>query len=288
VKGIILAGGVGSRLFPITSSVPKALLPVYNKPMIYYPLSTLLLAGIKDILIICTSSSLELFKNLLGNGAGLGISLTYKVQDNPDGIAQAFVLGEDFIKDDNVCLILGDNLLYGHTLPEKLNSARESIEVNGGGVVFGYRVANPSAYGVAEIKNQKIIGICEKPEIPKSNIAVVGLYMYDNSVISASKEIRPSARGELEITDVNKLFIKNNNLSICTLGRGFTWFDTGSSEDLFSASSFVRMIEERQGLKVACIEEIAYYMNYITLDDVKKRHEEIKHSAYGMYLKQII
>ena len=288
MKGIILAAGSGSRLFPITHSSSKALLPVYNKPMIYYPLSTLMLAGITDILIICSDRFLELYKNLLGNGTNFGISIKYDVQEKPDGIAQALQIGKDFIGDDSVCLILGDNLFYGHTLPELLVDAKRKIEISGGAMVFGYYVSDPTKYGVAEIVKEKIVGLIEKPSIPKSNWAVTGLYMYDNLVVDVVNSIKPSKRGELEITDVNIVYLNNNSLSITTMGRGFTWFDTGNSEDLFCASSFVRMVENRQSLKIACLEEIAYYMGYIDRKELDMRAKDLSNTSYGQYLQQLV
>ena len=288
MKGIILAAGTGSRLFPITNGISKQLLPVYNKPMIYYPLSTLMLAGIRDILIITSIQFLDAFKNLFGDGSTLGINISYEIQNNPDGIAQSFQIGEKFIGDDSVCLILGDNVFYGHRLPEILSDSKHKIESKGGGVVFGYNVLNPEKYGVAELDGEKIIGIVEKPENPNSSWAVVGIYMYDNDVIEISKSITPSERGELEITSVNEEYIKQEKLNILLMGRGYTWFDTGNSEDLFSASSFVRMIETRQGLKIACIEEIAYYMGYISRDKLAERALDLKNTEYGEYLKNLL
>jgi len=288
MKGIILAAGKGSRLYPVTHGICKTLLPVYNKPMIYYSLSTLMLAKITEILIISCDSFIESFENLLGDGTHLGISLSYKVQDKPDGIAQAFHIGEDFIGDDSVCLILGDNLFYGHRLPEILSDSKKKIENGCGAVTFGYSVSNPENYGVAEISDGNIISIVEKPTNPKSNWAVVGLYMYNNDVINISKSITPSERGELEITTVNQVYIKNKNLEITTMGRGYTWFDTGNPEDLFSASSFVRMIENRQGLKIACLEEIAYYMGYVGLEDIARIARDLSGTDYGKYLSKLV
>ena len=288
MKGIILAAGTGSRLFPITIVFSKALLPVYNKPMIYYPLSTLMLAGIDDILIITSENFLHSYRKLLGDGSRLGISIKYSIQDKPDGIAQAFQIGKDFIGSDSVCLILGDNLFYGRGLPELLVRARSKIETSGGGMVFGYNVQDPKKYGVAEIIDEKVVGIEEKPEKPKSNWAVIGIYMYDNSVVEISNSIKKSARGELEITDINNEYLRKNNLSITIMGRGYTWFDTGNAEDLFSASSFVRAIETRQSLKISCLEEIAYYMGYIELDRIKEIAQELSNTEYGDYLRKMI
>ena len=287
MKGIILAAGTASRLFPITHSSSKALLPVYNKPMIYYPLSTLMLAGIKDVLIICSPEFLDLYQNLLGDGSALGISIQYKIQKSPDGIAQSFQIGSNFIGDDNVCLILGDNLLYGHRLPELLCEAKDKIKNSGGAMVFGYNVSDPRKYGVAEIVDEKIVGIEEKPADPKSSWAVIGLYMYNNSVVSISNSIKPSKRGELEITSVNQEYLDKDNLSITTLGRGYSWFDTGNAEDLFSAASFVRMIESRQGLMIGCPEEISYYMGYITRNQLSSKARDLIKTEYGQYLKKI-
>jgi glucose-1-phosphate thymidylyltransferase len=287
MKGIILAAGTGSRLFPITHSSSKALLPVYNKPMVYYPLSALMLSGITEILIICSKEFLPLYRNLLGDGSKFGISIRYEIQHAPDGIAQSFQIGEEFIGDDCVCLVLGDNLFYGHGLPELLSSARKKVESEGGGVVFGYNVKEPEKYGVAEIINEKLVGIEEKPDCPKSNWAVIGIYMYDNSVVEVANSIGRSVRGELEITSVNQEFLKKEALSITTMGRGYTWFDTGNAEDLFSASSFVRMIENRQGLNIACLEEIAYYMGYINSDELLAQADILSGTAYGKYIKKV-
>ena len=283
MKGIILAAGTGSRLFPLTYVSSKQLMPVYNKPMIYYPLSTLMLADIKDILIICSSEFKNSFETLLGDGSRLGLNICYKVQENPEGIAQSFQIGKEFIGNDDVCLILGDNLFYGHRIPDILLESKRKIEKSGGGIVFGYNVSNPENYGVAEIKDGKIVNIVEKPKNPKSDCAVVGLYMYDNSIVEVSNNIKPSSRGELEITSVNQEYLDTENLSISLLGRGYTWFDTGNAEDLFTASSFVRTIEKRQGLKIACLEEIAYYMGYITRDDLQDCAESLKNTEYGTY-----
>ncbi len=288
MKGIILAGGTGSRLYPLTRETSKQLLPVYNKPMIYYPLATLMLAKIKDILIISSSSHIESFKSLLGDGSKIGINIQYATQDKPDGIAQAFQIGESFIQDDSVCLMLGDNFLYGHMLPEILVERKKKIERDGGASIFGYNVLNPENYGVATVDGDKVVHIEEKPENPKSNWAVIGIYMYDNNVVNVSKKIKPSDRGELEITSVNQAYLSTENLSISLLGRGYTWFDTGNAEDLFTASSFVRTIEKRQGLKIACLEEIAYYMGYITRDNLQDCAEALKNTEYGTYLSNLV
>jgi len=288
MKGIILAGGTGSRLYPLTRETSKQLLPVYNKPMIYYPLATLMLAKIKDILIISSSSHIESFKSLLGDGSKIGINIQYATQDKPDGIAQAFQIGESFIQDDSVCLMLGDNFLYGHMLPEILVERKKKIEIDGGASIFGYNVLNPENYGVATVDGDKVVHIEEKPENPKSNWAVIGIYMYDNNVVNVSKKIKPSDRGELEITSVNQAYLSTENLSISLLGRGYTWFDTGNAEDLFTASSFVRTIEKRQGLKIACLEEIAYYMGYITRDNLQDCADALKNTEYGTYLSNLV
>jgi len=240
------------------------------------------------VLIISCEEFIKHFESLLGDGTHLGISLSYKVQDKPDGIAQAFRIGEDFIGGDSVCLVLGDNLFYGHRLPEILSEAKESIEKGGGSAIFGYNVSHPEKYGVAEILDSKVISIIEKPKNPKSNWAVVGLYMYDNDIIKISKELTPSKRGELEITDVNKEYMKKDKLKITTMGRGYTWFDMGNPEDLFSASSFVRMIENRQGLKIACLEEIAYYMGYVKLEDIARIARDLSGTDYGKYLSRLV
>ncbi len=264
MKGIILAGGSGTRLYPITQEVIKQLIPVYDKPMIYYPLSTLMLAGIKEILIISTPEALPSFRKLFGDGSHLGLQIDYKEQPSPDGLAQAFILGETFIGDDDVCLILGDNIYHGHGLPEMLRRSIAIVENEKKSVIFGYYVNDPERYGVAEFdETGSVISIEEKPENPKSNYAVTGLYFYTNDVIEVAKTIKPSARGELEITDVNQVFLKRNALHVELMGRGFAWLDTGTHESLLEASNFIQTIENRQGLKVSCIEEIAYEMGYI-------------------------
>jgi glucose-1-phosphate thymidylyltransferase len=288
MKGIILAGGTGTRLYPLTHQTSKQLLPVYNKPMIYYPLATLMLAKIKDILIISSTEYIEAFRSLLGDGSRIGINIQYSVQDKPEGIAQAFHIGESFIGEDSVCLMLGDNFLYGHMLPDILISQKKKIENSGGASIFGYNVLNPSDYGVATVDGDRVLSIEEKPKNPKSNWAVIGLYMYDNTVKKVSREIKPSDRNELEITSVNNEYLKNDCLSISLLGRGYTWFDTGNSEDLFTASSFVRTIEKRQGLKIACLEEIAYYMGYITREHLQRCANSLKNTEYGNYLNNLI
>ncbi len=285
MKGIILAGGSGTRLYPLTQEVIKQLLPVYDKPMIYYPLSVLMLAGISEILIISTPEVLPRFKALLGDGSHLGIKLSYKEQPSPDGLAQAFILGEEFIGNDDVCLILGDNIYYGHGLPEMLERAKHSVKDAKKSVIFGYYVTDPERYGVAEFdEGGKVISIEEKPKKAKSNYAVTGLYFYTNDVIEIAKKIKPSHRGELEITDVNKVYLQKDALQVELMGRGFAWLDTGTHESLLEASNFIQTIENRQGLKVACIEEIAYEMGYITKERLLELAQPLKKNQYGQYL----
>ena len=284
-KGIILAGGSGSRLHPITLGTSKQLLPIYDKPMIYYPLSVLMLAGIREILIISTPEDLPNFKKLLGNGDDLGIELSYKVQPSPDGLAQAFILGEEFIGDDNVCLVLGDNIFYGQSFSQQLSRATEQ-EV--GATVFGYYVSDPERFGVVEFdQDGKALSIEEKPNHPKSNYAVTGLYFYDNQVIEIAKNVQPSHRGELEITDINNAYLERQQLNVELLGRGFAWLDTGTHDSLLEAGQFVQTIEHRQGLKVACLEEISYYNGWI--DDAKllERANFFKKTGYGQYLLKL-
>jgi glucose-1-phosphate thymidylyltransferase len=288
MKGIILAGGSGTRLYPITKGVSKQLLPVYDKPMIYYPLSVLMLAGIKEILIISTPEDLPNFEKLLGSGEDLGIKLFYKEQPSPDGLAQAFILGEDFIGSDDVCLVLGDNIFYGYGFSETLQNARINVE-EGLSTVFGYYVNDPERYGVAEFdENGLVTSIEEKPEKPKSNYAVVGLYFYTNDVVQIAKTIQPSHRGELEITTVNQEYLKRNNLKVQLLGRGFAWLDTGTHDSLMKAGQFIETIEKRQGLKVACLEEIAYNMKYIDKAQLKKLAVPLKKNGYGQYLLKLV
>ena len=288
MKGIILAGGSGTRLYPITKGVSKQLLPVYDKPMIYYPLSVLMLAGIKEILIISTPEDLPNFEKLLGSGKDLGIKLSYKYQPSPDGLAQAFILGEDFIENDDVCLVLGDNIFYGSGFSGMLKNANKNIS-NGKSTVFGYFVKDPERFGVAEFDNKgNVISIEEKPENPKSNYAVVGLYFYTNEVIQIAKNVTPSNRGELEITSVNQVYLSQNNLKVELLGRGFAWLDTGTHDSLLEAGRFIESIEKRKGLKVACLEEIAYRMEYIDAEQVKKLAQPMKKNDYGKYLLKMI
>ncbi|MDA3779427.1 MAG: glucose-1-phosphate thymidylyltransferase RfbA [Bacteroidales bacterium] len=285
MKGIILAGGAGTRLYPITKSISKQIIPIYDKPMIYYPLSVLMLSGIKDILIISTPKDIHLYKDLLGNGSQLGIKISYEIQETPNGLAQAFVIGEEFIGKDNVCLILGDNIYYGYGLSGIL---KQTAQIKDGAVVFGYYVNEPKRYGVAEFDKQgKVLSLEEKPEHPKSNYAVTGLYFYSNDVIEKAKKLKPSARGEYEITDLNKLYLEENRLKVELLGRGMAWLDTGTHDSLLQASNYVETIESRQGLKVACLEEIAYNNGYIDKKQLLKLAAELGKNQYGDYLLKI-
>lgn len=285
MKGIVLAGGSGTRLHPLTRSVSKQLMPVYDKPMIYYPLSTLMLAGIKEILIITTPEDQEQFTNLLGDGAQWGISIQYRVQPSPDGLAQAFLIGESFIGDSSVCLVLGDNIFYGHDFSKALRSAAAQAS---GATVFGYYVRDPERYGVVDFDDSgRVISIEEKPANPQSNYAVTGLYFYDNDVVAIAKQVKPSPRGELEITDVNKSYLARGDLRVELLGRGTAWLDTGTHASLLDASNFIKVIEERQNLKVACIEEVAYGMGYIDRDQLVQLAQPLSKNGYGQYLLRI-
>ncbi len=285
MKGIILAGGSGTRLYPITRGTSKQLLPVYDKPMIYYPLSVLMQSGIREILIISTPEDLQNFKRLLGNGDELGLKLSYEQQPSPDGLAQAFVIGEEFVGNEDVCLVLGDNIFNGHGFFKLLAKSISNVKEKNMATVFGYYVSDPSRYGVVEFdKNGKALSIEEKPLKPKSNHAVVGLYFYPNSVIEIAKNIKPSYRGELEITSVNQEYLKRGKLKVELMGRGFAWLDTGTHESLIEASNYIKMIESRQGLKVACIEEIAWKMGYISTNQLLKLAEPLRSNGYGQYL----
>lgn len=289
MKGIILAGGSGTRLYPITMGVSKQLLPIYDKPMVYYPLSVLMLAGICEILIITTPEDSDSFKRLLGDGSQFGIELSYTVQPSPDGLAQAFILGEEFIGSDDVCLVLGDNIFYGQGFSPKLKNAVENAKEGQGATVFGYQVKDPERFGVVEFdENQKAVSIEEKPVKPKSNYAVTGLYFYDNSVVELAKQVEPSKRGELEITCLNEMYLKQNKLNVEMLGRGFTWLDTGTHESLLEAAQFVETIERCQGYKIACLEEIALYQGWLTTEDIVRLAKPLAKNGYGQYLMDLV
>lgn len=289
MKGIILAGGSGTRLYPLTMVTSKQLLPVYDKPMIYYPLSVLMNAGIRDILIISTPQDLPRFQELLRDGSQFGVRLSYKEQPSPDGLAQAFIIGEEFIGDDSVAMVLGDNIFAGHGLKKRLKAAIKNAESGRGATVFGYYVDDPERFGIVEFdKNGKAVSIEEKPAKPKSNYCVTGLYFYDNRVVKYAKNLKPSARGELEITDLNRIYLEENQLNVELLGQGFTWLDTGTHESLVEATNFVKTIEQHQHRKIACLEEIAYLNGWISKEDVLKVYELLKKNQYGQYLKDVL
>ena len=289
MKGIILAGGSGTRLYPLTMVTSKQLLPIYDKPMIYYPMSVLMNAGIRDILIISTPADTPRFKDLLGDGHQFGVNITYAVQKSPDGLAQAFIIGEEFIGDEPVAMVLGDNIFAGHGLKKKLRVAVENAQTGKGATIFGYYVDDPERFGIVEFdKDGKAISIEEKPEKPKSNYCVTGLYFYDNRVVEYAKNLRPSARGELEITDLNRIYLESGNLNVKLLGQGFTWLDTGTHESLAEATNFVKTVEQHQHRKIGCLEEIAYLNGWITKEDVFKVYEVLKKNQYGQYLKDIL
>ena len=288
MKGIILAGGSGTRLYPVTKVASKQLMPIYDKPMVYYPLSTLMLAGIKEILVISTPEDTPKYEYLLGDGSQLGMSISYKVQPSPDGLAQAFILGDEFIGDDDVCLILGDNVFYGGQLPERLQKSVQTVESTQNAVVFGYYVNDPERYGVVEFDSEgQAVSIEEKPSAPKSNYAVSGLYFYPNDVVTVAKEQKPSPRGELEITDVNKTYLDQDRLKVEQMGRGYAWLDTGTHDSLLEAAQFVQTLEKRQGMKISCIEEIAFRMGYIDKTQLISLGNEMANNQYGQYLLTI-
>lgn len=289
MKGIVLAGGAGTRLHPSTIAVSKQLLPIYDKPMIYHPISVLMLAGIIDILIISTPVDLPNFKRLLGDGSQFGVKFSYKEQPSPDGLAQAFILGEEFIGNDDAALVLGDNIFYGGGFSGKLKRVVQNIKNNGGAAVFGYPVKDPQRFGVVEFDNDgKVLSIDEKPQNPKSNYAVTGLYFYDNRVVEYAKNLKPSARGELEITDLNNIYLHNGNLSVELLGRGFAWLDTGTHHSLLQAGQFVQTVEENQGIKIACLEEVAFRMGYVTKEDLRKVVDKYNNNEYYNYIKNML
>lgn len=289
MKGIVLAGGSGTRLHPSTIAVSKQLLPIYDKPMIYHPISVLMLAGIRDILIISTPLDLPNFKRLLGDGSQFGVKFSYKEQPSPDGLAQAFILGKEFIGNDCACLILGDNIFYGGGFSGKLKNVVKNIENNGGATVFGYPVKDPQRFGVVEFDGDgKVLSIEEKPKNPKSNYAVTGLYFYDNKVVEYAKSLKPSARGEFEITDLNNIYLRKNQLNVELLGRGFAWLDTGTHQSLLQAGQFVRTVEENQGIKIACLEEVAYRMGFVTKEDLQKTLENYNNNEYFNYVKDML
>jgi glucose-1-phosphate thymidylyltransferase len=285
MKGIILAGGAGTRLYPITKSISKQIIPIYDKPMIYYPLSVLMLANIREVLIISTPKDIHLYQDLFGDGGQFGLKIEYAIQPSPDGLAQAFIIGEKFIGNDSVCLVLGDNIFYGGNLTQLLN---ESSKLTDGAIVFGYYVKDPQRYGVAEFdSNGKVISLEEKPQNPKSNYAITGLYFYSNDVVAKAKSLKPSKRGELEITDLNRLYLNEGRLNLKIMGRGMAWLDTGTHESLLQASNFIQTIEDRQGLKIACIEEIAYRNGFINKEQLLKLADQLSNNQYGQYLYRI-
>ena len=289
MKGIVLAGGSGTRLYPVTKAISKQLLPIYDKPMVYYPISVLMLAGIRDILIISTPEDISKFENLLSDGSQFGVNFSYKIQPSPDGLAQAFILGEDFIGNDSAALVLGDNVFYGQSFSKTLQNAVNRVEASGGATVFGYRVRDPQRFGVVEFdENGKALSIEEKPKNPKSNYAVTGLYFYDNKVVEYAKNLKPSSRGELEITDLNNIYLKNNKLHVELLGRGFAWLDTGTHESLLQAGQYVQTVENNQGIKIACLEEIAYNMGFLKKEDIEKISSQYKNNEYYGYIKSLI